>query len=290
MSASIAAAVRVAEAGGSRRTAGAEPAACAGRPEGATNPARLYDMHCHLDFLPSPRVTCEEAACLGIGAFSVTVTPRGYLAARALLEEPPLASVRLGMGAHPWWVGDGRVDGEQLDLFEELAPQVAYVGEVGLDLGLRHKDSREAQLAALRRIARACGRSPGKLLSLHAVRAADAVLDVLESSGCLPANRCVMHWFSCSSDELQRAIRAGCYFSINPRMLATKRGRAYVRAIPKDRLLLETDEPPERDATLPCRAWLDKLEQTLARIEELRGEPLRETIAQTSARLLGLAT
>lgn len=36
----------------------------------------------------------------------------------------------------------------------------------------------------------------------------------------------------------------GCWFSVGERMLATKRGRAYVQSIPSDRLLLETDAPP----------------------------------------------
>ena len=32
--------------------------------------------------------------------------------------------------------------------------------------------------------------------------------------------------------------RVGCYFSVNPRMLQSKRGRAYAQAISADRLLL----------------------------------------------------
>lgn len=251
---------------------------------------RLYDMHCHLDFLPDPHTLAREAARAGIGGLSVTVTPRGYEAARTALAG--IDGLRVGLGAHPWWVGDGRVSPDDLALFEELASagEAPFVGEVGLDFGPRHVDSAPAQLTAFERIAVACAAAPdGHVLSLHAVRAADATLDVLERTGCVRSCRCVFHWFSCSSDELHRAVRAGCLFSINPRMLDTRRGRAYVQAIPRNRLLLETDEPPEASAALDVPAWRTELAATLARLEEIRREPegLAEQIARTSEELLG---
>ena len=58
----------------------------------------------------------------------------------------------------------------------------------------------------------------------------------------------IFHRFGGSSDELTRLIKQGGYISVNPAMLATKRGRAYVTQVPADRLLLETDLP-ERTET-----------------------------------------
>ena len=53
----------------------------------------------------------------------------------------------------------------------------------------------------------------------------------------------ILHWFSGTSDELTRARRLGCYFSLNA-CWKRNEGRAYARAVSADRLLLETDEPP----------------------------------------------
>ena len=102
-------------------------------------------------------------------------------------------------------------------------------------------------------------------------------------------NACIIHWFSGTSDQLTRARRAGCYFSVNPRMLGSKRGRAYAQAIPADRLLLETDEPASAGAPWSAARVRKLLEETLAQLAALRGDDpaeLRERIAQTSRTLL----
>ena len=86
------------------------------------------------------------------------------------------------------------------------------------------------------------------MLSVHAVKSVGVALDLMESVGLVapgapqaPQNpqgtAVIFHWFSGSGVELARAIECGCYFSINPRMLSTKRGRAYVQQIPEEKLL-----------------------------------------------------
>ena len=130
------------------------------------------------------------------------------------------------------------------------------------------------------------------MLSIHAVRATDQVLDVLERAsvlGGMTGNACIIHWFSGTSDQLTCARRAGCYFSVNPRMLESKRGRAYAQAIPADRLLLETDEPASGGAPWSAARVRELLEGSLAQLAALRGDDLaelRERIAQTSRTLL----
>ena len=106
----------------------------------------------------------------------------------------------------------------------------------------------------------------GRVLSIHAVRAAGATLDILESSGLLKNDpnspTIIFHWFSGTSDELVRARHAGSFFSINERMLATKRGREYARQIPLNRLLLETDAPAEQNKETTARQLVDSLART----------------------------
>lgn len=52
-----------------------------------------------------------------------------------------------------------------------------------------------------------------------------------------------MHWFSGSPAELQLAVDSGFYFSVNHKMVASKKGLSIIKAIPQDKLLTETDAP-----------------------------------------------
>ena len=166
-----------------------------------------------------------------------------------------------------------------------LVARARFVGEVGLDFSPAHIATREAQVDVLVCVAHACARTGDKVLSVHAVRAVDQVLDELERASALGAmvgNACIIHWFSGTSDQLTRARRVGCYFSVNPRMLQSKRGRAYAQAIPVDRLLLETDEPASAGASWSAARVRKLLEETLTQLAALRDDDpveLRERIA-----------
>ena len=228
----------------------------------------LADMHCHLDFSSDMAALACLAQAHGVAAFSNTVTPEGYLAAREALAGFP--NVRVGVGLHPWWVADGRCGAEQVELACQLIQKTRFVGEVGLDFAPRREGTFETQLDAFERIVDACCAQGGKVISIHAVRSATAVLDVLERHRATHNNVCILHWFSGSSQELARARELGCHFSVNPNMLATKRGRAYVRQIPPERLLLETDLPEEGEAVAQAGpAWIAQLERAAQMLGEI---------------------
>lgn len=252
--------------------------------------ARIYDLHCHLGFAADTAALARDGAAAGIGALSCTVAPDGFAAARELLA--PYPDMHAALGLHPWWVADGRAGEADLALFEELAGQTPYIGEIGLDFAGAQADAREAQVEALRRVLAAAGRGGGALYSVHAVHAAGAVLDLLEEADVFASdagNDVVFHWFSGTSAELTRARARGCCFSVGPRMLATRRGRAYARDLPADRLLLETDAPACPGEPLDAAAWEARLEAALAALAEARGDDpaaLADTLAATSARLL----
>lgn len=263
---------------------------------------RLYDMHCHIGFTPDPADTARAAASAGISAFSCTVTPQEFERVAPLLAFAP--TIVVGLGAHPWWIADGRMGESDLDRFCELARTTRSIGEIGLDFaGPRDtKECRRVQTAALERILAACeisrneegtkaAASEGtrKLISLHAVRSAQTVLDCLVQAHTLDHHRCILHWFSGTSDELNRALDLGCFFSVGPRMIASRRGREYVRRIPLDRLLLETDMPSRAGDCLPAPAWCAELGNALSGISQLKHlsrEETAERLAASSTTLL----
>ena len=250
----------------------------------------LWDTHVHLDFMRNPREVAREAEALGLGMLAVTVTPEGYERMEAELAMAP--NVRIGAGLHPWWAADGRCGSADRDHAVELARTSRFVGEIGLDLSPKHvpEGSLQTQLATFEAISRAAAGSSDpmapKVLSIHSVRAAGLTLDVLERTGALGSCSCVFHWFSGTSDELHRAVRAGCWFSVNEMMLRTRRGREYARQLPGDRLLLETDLPPGEGVPFAAATIVAQLERTLDQLASIRGRDVRGLVRENTERLL----
>lgn len=202
--------------------------------------------------------------------------------------------IKLAVGLHPWWVSaDEGCLAEELRAFDGALPETRYVGEVGLDFSKRRIATRNAQLWAFRHIANACAKDGGKVLSIHCVKAYDDVLSILDNSGCFVSCACIFHWFSGSFPQLAQAVDAGCFFSVSARMLETKRGREYAKAIPLQKLLLETDAPaavdPEREhPSIPysydqMRRQLAETLQLLSRVRDI-GEAELAAIVQQNAR------
>ncbi len=235
---------------------------------------RLFDAHCHLDLMAHPDVVADEATALGLGLFDCGVDPRDFASAHGRTRRLP--TVIKGIGLHPWWIADGRCGPAEVNLLCEVAAQERYIGEVGLDFSARFAGSEPLQIQALNRLCDALVQHPltGRVISIHAVRSAGAVLDVLESHGLLlpnPASPAIIfHWFSGTSNELARARNANCFFSVNERMLATKRGREYARQIPLDRLLLETDAPAKPNTETSAQSLIRSLARTSMRIASLK--------------------
>ena len=250
---------------------------------------RLFDMHCHLSAMANADEVALDAAGLGISLINMSVSPADARAAERLAIH---GNVRLARGLHPWWIANGEIGPDEIRLAADECAASRFVGEVGLDFSGARAKSAEAQIGALEAIVRACEANAveGRVVSIHAVRSAEAILDILEAHGMAGGAACIMHWFSGTSDELVRARELGCYFSVSERMIATRRGREYARQVPSDRLLLETDAPASfggDGAARKIKARLLATAATLADLREEEEERLLDRIARTSEGLLG---
>ena len=252
-----------------------------------TEKSALFDTHCHLGWFADPVATARDAARENLELLAVTVTPDEHLSLREPLADE--ANVLLAAGLHPWWVRRP----EDADALIAVLPGVRFVGEVGLDAAPGHVGTWTAQLETFERICATCAETSGpeapKVLSIHAVRAASAVLDALERTGSAERCRCVLHWFSGSSEELWRAVRLGCRFSLGERALATRRGREYARILPAELLLAETDLPEKRGSDSRAAEVLASLERTVSAVAAARGaseEEVRRLLADNACALL----
>ena len=248
-----------------------------------------FDTHCHLDLMASPDAVAHKTAAMGLGLFDCGVDPRDFATANKRASTSP--NIVAGVGLHPWWIADGRCGTAEVDLLCELASRERFIGEVGLDFSPRFAGTEGIQTQTFERLCQALSQHPlaGRVLSIHAVRAAGATLDILESSDLLKDDpnspTIIFHWFSGTSDELVRARHAGSFFSINERMLATKRGREYARQIPLNRLLLETDAPAEPSAETTARQIADSLIRTseiIAALKNCAAESVKSVVLKNS--------
>lgn len=280
----------------------------------------FFDAHAHMSFAPDVTPFASWFTECFAGAFSTTVSPADYRFAQQTLVSFP--KIKVGVGAHPWWVAQGKISDEDKALLPGLVANALYIGEVGLDFGKNglaksvfatDDQTKQAQIEVLRMILAAAKKSPapsvsediegakeageakgGRVFSFHAVRGADVIMDMLEEYELLTGNTVIFHWFSGSSAQLKRARDLGCFFSVNAFMLSTKRGREYAKAIPLDRLLIETDLPEEvsfdacaagsqayRQATEAVEVrYASMLEEAYREIVVLRGEDALDAITR----------
>lgn len=196
----------------------------------------LIDLHCHIDLYPEPESIIYECKKRDIYVLSVTTTPKAWRGTTALLNDCP--RIKAALGLHPQLAHQRA---QELTLFEELSNETMYVGEIGLDGSKEFRAHIDVQKRVFRKILQICVSSGGRILSIHSRGAANDVLDELEAHP--NSGKPILHWFSGNYQELKRAIDIGCWFSVGPAMLRSKKGSEISSRIPRDKILTESDGP-----------------------------------------------
>jgi len=194
----------------------------------------------------------------------VTTTPQAWPRNNELAQRTKY--VRAALGLHPQ-LAEERVG--ELDLWDRYLPETRYVGEVGLDASPRFFKSLEVQKRVFQHVLQRCAEAGDKIITVHSVRSAKAVLDYLETY--LPPNkgRVVLHWFTGTKSEAKRALELGCYFSVNAAMLNSERHASLIQAIPLERLFTETDGPFTRTGDRNSKP--SDVELVVERLSQLHG-------------------
>jgi TatD DNase family protein len=121
-------------------------------------------------------------------------------------------------------------------------------------------------------------------MSLHSRRTSGVVLNYLQRFS--EAGTPILHWFSGSFRDLDRAINIGCWFSIGPAMLASEKGRALAARVPRDRVLTESDGPFAQlngEAILP---W--HVEKAIHELSQIWSLPAEEVDRKIQLNMQGL--
>jgi TatD DNase family protein len=188
----------------------------------------------------------------GVRLFAVTSRPSDFRTLFPLYGRR--AGVRLALGLHPLEVQ--KIDlAHELELFASYALHTSYIGEIGLDFSRDGRESRAVQERALEAMLQTPNVAD-KLMTLHSRGAAREVIAALRAGR---ARRAILHWYTGALRELDSALEAGFFFSINPSMIRAANGQRTIAHIPHERVLVETDGPYARvrgRSAEPPDVWL----------------------------------
>nr|VFJ43303.1 MAG: TatD DNase family protein [Candidatus Kentron sp. FM]VFJ43947.1 MAG: TatD DNase family protein [Candidatus Kentron sp. FM]VFK06038.1 MAG: TatD DNase family protein [Candidatus Kentron sp. FM] len=239
----------------------------------------MIDFHCHIDLYQNPHEVLAGIVRNRCFVVAVTTTPLAWEGTTALIGDTP--GVHIAAGLHPELVASRH---KEVELLCDLISKTKYVGEVGLDGSTRHRSSLPLQIAVFERIFQECERLGGKILSIHSRGASQAVFDCLR----LPNRRStpVLHWFSGTTREIKVATDLGCWFSVGPAMLSTKKGRSLVATMPRDHVLTETDGPFAGNTKGPFMPW--DATQAVSGLSSIWGCPIHETQEQITTNIVSL--
>ena len=253
----------------------------------------LFDTHAHLHFpgFDEDRdAVLARARAAGVRRM-VTIGTDGETsrAALALADRHPDVWATAGVHPHDAAESDEAAQAE----VERIAAErrVVAIGEIGLDF-FRNLSPPETQERVLRRFL-ALARRLRKPVVLHCRDAHAEILALLGEERVAEVGG-IMHCFSGDVAIARRCLDLGLLISLaGPVTYPNARALPDVaRFVPGDRLVLETDCP-----FLPPQGYRGKRNEpayltiTAARVAELRGEPLDDLAARTTAnacRLFGV--
>jgi TatD DNase family protein len=247
----------------------------------------MIDTHCHLD---SPAFDADRDAVLArareAGVSWLMIPAVGPDRWDALREGYSRRSgVRYGLGIHPQLLPEiaPQDDYRHLARLEELLASggASAVGECGLDGPTAAQVPMDRQVSVLREHFALARRFKLPLL-LHCLRAHEPMLQLLEQEAPVAG---VLHSYSGSAEQVKLYLRFDLYFSFAGPLTypnARKPVKA-ARAVPRERLLVETDAPDQTPRPFSGRcepAYVVKVAEGLAGALQL---PLAEVEALTDA-------
>lgn len=198
----------------------------------------LHDLHCHLDLYPDFAKKVREREANAIDTLTVTTTPRAWPMNRLITNGKKY--VKAALGLHPELVAQ---NSSELSLWSKYLCEANYIGEVGLDGRRENKKTLPLQIEVFNHILLSSFAENKKLISIHSAGAVAQTLDCIEKIHKKTTTKIVLHWFTGSPKEAERAVELGCFFSINYKMLETNKWKNMCSAIPIKKLFLETDAP-----------------------------------------------
>lgn len=221
-----------------------------------------FDTHVHLDLYKDFDAIIKQIN--KYKSYTIAVTNLPTLYEKALENTPKTKYIRIALGLHPELIHKFP---EQMELFFEKVKEARYIGEIGLDFSKEYLPYKDLQVEFFRKCIKECDILGGKILSVHSRKAAKEVVDIIGTNF---SGKVILHWFTGNKTDFKIAIDNGYYFSINPEMLKTNKGRDVIYNIPLERILIESDGPFSKNLNTNYNiTFIDKLIEGIAEIKIL---------------------
>ena len=196
---------------------------------------KYHDTHFHLDLMPNPTEVLEQIEKSKIYTIAVTNSPEVFHYTESITKNTKY--IRPALGLHPELVGERY---KEIKKFIELIDRTKYIGEIGLDNSNKSISEYKNQIEVFEKIVATCADYHDKILTVHSRRAESDLLDVLGDD--FPG-RVILHWYSGSIKNLEKAILRGYFISVNYQMTKSIKGQKIIDCIPSNQILLESDGP-----------------------------------------------
>lgn len=245
----------------------------------------FVDSHCHLNYkglVEDQQGVLDRARAAGVSQMlNISTRASEWDAVIAVAERE--SDVMASVGIHPH-EADVHPDVEAATLVEKAAhPRVIGIGESGLDYYYDHSDRARQRDSFRNHVAAA--RETQLPLIVHTRDAEDDTWEILSEEMGRGAYPALIHCFTASQDFAEKVLSLGLYISISG-IVTFRNAKALqeaARAVPLDRLLIETDSPflaPVPHRGRPCEPAF--VADTARFLAELRGEPV-ETLAEATS-------
>ena len=204
---------------------------------------KIFDCHCHLqderlhDGLENH---LKEARKVGVSRFaSCGVSEEDWPILSRLADENN--DIIPSFGLHPWEVSK-RSQTWSSTLRRILESRPSGVGEIGLDHGIKERNDKEQEEVFLTQVELAV--EFNRPISIHCRRAFPTLIRLLKEVE-LPKAGFVVHSYSGKAEDIDILAALGGYFSFSGTCTFTRNKKAHrnIKAVPKGRLLVETDAP-----------------------------------------------
>jgi len=202
----------------------------------------LIDAHVHLQepvILDRLEQIISQCRGQGIGLWLCNGTrPADWGDVSAIAERYPEAVPCYAV--HPWYVSEA---GElwEAQLRDFLSRHASGVGECGIDRWIEPRD--EALQERVFRKHLQIAHELDRPIMIHCLRAWGWLWDILNSEPLPPAM--LLHSYAGPAEMIAPLARLNAYFSVSGAVFEAKRSklRETLKAIPRNRLMLETDAP-----------------------------------------------
>ncbi len=251
------------------------------------------DSHCHINFpelaARMPEILAKMAENKVTHALCVSVDLPDFPQVLALAEQYP--HIYASVGVHPDYEDTPEPTVEQLTALSQH-PKIIAIGETGLDY-YRLQGDLEWQRERFRVHIRA-SRITRKPLIIHTRAASEDTIRLMREEGAgteAGGVAGVMHCFTESLAVAEAALEMGFYISFSGIVTfkSAKDLQAVARAVPLERILIETDSPYL--APVPHRGKMNEpgfVRHVAEFIADLKGVPLAQVAEQTTANFFNL--